>query len=331
MRRSLISFGLAALIVLIWPATALAVVDPGLGTAGNYAILASAEITDAPADGGSWISGRMGISPGLAAAITGFTTTTPPQCCGTSGPIDAGATSPAGLAKTNLTAAYTNAMNAPCPATNNFTNVNLGGLSAPLVPGVYCQTTEPVTGLSGTLTLNGPGIYIFQEGSTLTTASGSSVVLIGGAQPCDIFWQVGSSATLGSTTAFIGNIMAHDSITMNARATLWGRALAGAGGTGLTTGFVHLHNNRIIQPSGCTTGLTPNYAAPALGSPPNTPTGSTLPRSLGTIFTAVVPGSTGIPEEMRGEFPWLLLIAVGAGLGATALGISSRRRRRRNA
>jgi hypothetical protein len=324
MRRSLISVGLAAIFVLMWPASALAATDPGLGTAGNYAILASAAITDQIPAGGSWISGRMGISPGLAAAITGF----PP---GTSGPIDAGATSPAGLAKTDLTAAYTNAMNAPCPATNNLTGVNLGNRT--LVPGVYCQTSAPVTGLSGTLILNGPGIYIFQLGSTLITASGATISLIGGAQPCDIFWQVGSSVTLGSTTSFIGNILAHDSIGMDARATLWGRALAGAGGTGLTTAQVTLINNRIIQPSGCTTGLTPNYAAPALGSAPTTPTGSTLPASLGTIVTApaaVLPGNTGVPLELRGQFPWLVLIAVGAGLGATVMGVSRRRRRRRS-
>jgi hypothetical protein len=319
MRRSIVALSLAALMLLIWPATALAATDPGLGTAGNYAILAATTVTDFPPAGGSWISGRIGLSPGLAAAITGF----PP---GTSGPIDAGATSPAGVAQTDLGIAYTRAMNAPCPATHNYTNVDLGA-GKTLVPGVYCQINEPVTGMSGTLTLNGPGIYIFQEGSTLTTASGTTISLIGGAQPCDIFWQVGSSVTLGPTTAFVGNIMALDSIAMNARATLWGRALA-------RTGAVTLINNRIIQPSGCTTGLTPNYAAPALGSAPTTETGSTLPVSLGTIVTApaaVLPGNTGVPLELRGQFPWLLLIGIGAGLGASAMVISSRRRRRRNA
>jgi hypothetical protein len=324
MRRSIMSVSLAALMLLLWPATALAATDPGLGTAGNYGILAATTITDDIPAGGSWVTGRMGLSPGLAAAITGFTTSTPPGP-GTSGPIDAGATSPAGVAQTNLGTAYTNAMNAPCPATNNYANVNLGNRT--LVPGVYCQSTAPVGGLSGTLILNGPGIYIFQLGSTLITASGATISLIGGAQPCDIFWQVSSSVTLGSTTAFVGNIMALDSIAMNARATLWGRALA-------RTGAVTLINNRIIQPSGCTTGLTPNYAAPALGSAPTTETGSTLPVSLGTIVTApaaVLPGNTGVPLELRGQFPWLLLIGIGAGLGASAMVISSRRRRRRNA
>ena len=110
---------------------------------------------------------------------------------------------------------------------------------------------------------------------------------------------------------------------MNTGATLWGRALA-------HTAQVTLDTNRIIVPSGCTTGLTPNFVAPAPVAAP-VPNSGNLPATLGVIVTAVVPGSTGIPEEMRGEFPWLLLIAVGAGLGATALGLRSRRRRRRNA
>jgi len=320
MRRSVISLGLAALFVLFWPATALAATDPGLGTAGNYAILAATTITDAPAAGGSWVTGRMGLSPGVAAAITGFTTSTPPGP-GTSGPIDAGPTSAAGTAQTNLTAAYGAAVQ---PCTTDYSGVNLGGKT--LGPGVYCQTSgaTPSPTLTGTLTLNGPGIYIFLIGTTaapttLVTAPNARISLINGAQPCDIFWRVTSSATIDTTTSFIGNIMALQSIAMNNSATLWGRALA-------SNGAVTLIHNRIIQPSGCTTGLTTNYAAPAAVAGP---TGTTLPASLGTIVT-VVPGSTGIPEEMRGEFPFLLLLAVGAGLGATFLGIQSRRRRRRS-
>src|SRR4029077_18811721 len=125
-------------------------------------------------------------------------------------------------AQTNNTAAYTNAAGQPCPGTNNFTGVNLGGKI--LVPGVYCQTTAPT--LTGTLTLNGSGIYIFQIGSTLVTAPSASVALIGGAQPCPIFWQVSSSATLDTTTTFVGTIMALTSIGMNNGVTLTGRALA---------------------------------------------------------------------------------------------------------
>jgi hypothetical protein len=296
----------------MWPATAFAATDPGLGTAGNFAVLAGTTIT-ATLVTPSWVSGAMGVGPpaSTTASITGF----PPS---TSGPRSA----PVTTAQTNLTAAYGAAVQG---CTADYSGTNLGGLT--LVPGVYCQTSGAVPSppLTGTLTLNGPGIYIFLIGTTaapttLVTASNAVISLINGAQPCDIFWRVTSSATIGSGASFIGNIMALQSITMNTGATLWGRALA-------SNAAVTLDANRIIQPSGCTTGLTTNYAAPA---PVAAPTGSTLPASLGTIVVA--PGATGIPDELiRGQFPFLLLIAGAAGIAATTLGIRSRRRRRRKA
>ena len=284
--RIFVSAFLVALVMAIWPLTVLAATDPGLASAGNFAVLAGTTVTNT---GPSWITGQVGVAPG--SAVTGF----PP---GTSGPQHKG-DSVATTAQTDLTAAYTNAAAQPCPGTNNFTGVNLGGKN--LVPGVYCQTTAPT--LTGTLTLNGSGIYIFQIGSTLVTASGASVVLIGGAQPCQVFWQVGSSATIATSTTFIGNIMALTSIAMQTGATLNGRALA-------RNGAVTLDTNRIIQSSGCGYGV-PTYVPP--------PGGNILPATL------------GVPHELIGEVPWLLLIAAGSGLAAVVLGVSSRRRRRRNA
>jgi hypothetical protein len=200
-------------------------------------------------------------------------------------------------------------MNAPCPASHNLSGQNLGGKT--LVPGVYCLTTAPT--LTGTLTLNGSGAYIFQIGSTLIAAAGSRVSLIGGAQPCDIFWQVSSSATLRTTSAFVGNIMALTDVHMQTRATLEGRALA-------RNGAVTLDTNRIIQPGGC------GFSAPAVGTPPVWGSVTPLPLSLGFSLSLA---STGIPLELRGSFPWLLVIGAGGGLGAIALGVSSARRRRR--
>ena len=283
--RSGLSLALAALGVLVWPASALAATDPGLGTAGNFAVLAGTTVTNT---GPTWITGELGVAPG--SAVTGF----PPGTSGVQHKGDSVATT----AQTNLTAAYVNAAAQPCPGTNNFTGVNLGGKN--LVPGVYCQTTAPA--LTGTLTLNGSGIYIFQIGSTLVTASGARVVLIGGAQPCQVFWQVGSSATIATSTTFIGNIMALTSIAMQTGATLNGRALA-------RNGAVTLDTNRIIQSSGCGYGVPAFVAAPS---------GNVLPANL------------GIPDEMRGEFPWLLLIGAGAGAAVVGLGLGSARRRRRN-
>lgn len=284
--RLLAPLFLAALLGALAPLTAFAATDPGLGGAGNFAVLAGTTVTNT---GPSWITGEVGVAPG--SAVTGF----PP---GTSGPQHKG-DSVATTAQTNLTAAYTNAAAQPCPGTNNFTGVNLGGKN--LVPGVYCQTTAP--SLTGTLTLNGSGVYIFQIGSTLVTASGARVVLTGGAQPCQIFWQVGSSATIATSTTFVGTVMALTSIAMQTGATLNGRALA-------RNGAVTLDTNRIIQSSGC------GYSVPGFVGPP---TGNILPATL------------GVPSELIGEVPWLLLIAIGSGIAASVLAISSRRRRRRNA
>ena len=283
MRRSLLSVSLAALVFLIWPASALAATNPGLGTAGTFAVLAGTTVTNT---GPSWITGHLGVSPGCA--VTGF----PPGTSGVRHKCDAVALT----AKTNLTAAYVNAAAQPCPGGNNFTGVNLGGKS--LVPGVYCQTTAPT--LTGTLTLNGSGIYIFQIGGTLVTASGARVRLIGGAQPCQIFWQVKSSVTIATSTMMVGTIMALTSIAMQTGATLNGRALA-------RNGAVTLDTNRIIQPSGC------GFAAPTYVPPPS---------------SNVLPATLGIPQELLGSFPWLLVVGIGAGVGATALGVSARRRRR---
>jgi len=306
MRRSIISISLAGLTLLMWPATAFAATDPGLGTAGNFAVLAGTG-TSLTNTGPSWVTGQIGA----AAGITGF----PPGTAGPQHNADAVYTT----AQTDLVAAYNGASQT---TTTDYSNVNLGGKT--LTPGVFNQSTAPT--LTGTLTLNGPGIYIFKIGSTLVTAAGApgaaaaKVVLIGGAQPCDIFWQVASSATINPYTQFVGTIMAMTSIQMLTGATLWGRALA-------RTAAVTLDTNRIIQPSGCTTGLTTTYTAPAYVPPPS---GNTLPASLGTIVVA--PGATGIPDElMRGQFPFLLLIAIAAGIAATTLGIRSRRRRRRQA
>jgi Ice-binding-like len=292
MRRPVISLALAALVLLIWPASALAATDPGLGGALPFGVLAGTTVTNT---GATVITGELGVAPGTA--VTGF----PPGLAGPQHNGDSVATT----AQTNLTAAFVNASAAaqPCAPANDFTGSNLGGRT--LVPGVYCQTTAPT--LTGTLTLNGSGIYIFQIGGTLITAPGATVITIGGAAPCQVFWVVASSATLDTTTTFVGTIMALTDISMNNGVTLNGRALA-------RNGQVSMINDRIIIPTGC------GFVPPVLTSP--TPGAGTTPAA-----GAVVPGSTGVPPDMGS--PWLILMAGGAGLGAAALGWSSRRRRRR--
>jgi hypothetical protein len=204
-----------------------------LGTAGNFAVLAASAVTNT---GPSVITGNVGISANSIASITGFPpgTVVPPSTI-------QGEDATTITAQNDLTTAYNNAMTQA--STANLTGQNLGGLT--LGPGVY--TFNNSAQLTGTLVLSGAGFYIFQIGSTLTTASAAAVVAINGADAADIFWQVGSSATLGTTTSFIGNILAEASISLNTGATVAGSLLA-------RTGAVTLETNTATFAAGTTPG-----------------------------------------------------------------------------
>ena len=137
----------------------------------------------------------------------------------------------------DLTTAYNYAAAAPGGA---VLPADIGGET--LAPGVYKTTSaQPSLGITGNLTLSGNGVYIFQIVSTLTTAANNSdVILSGGATAQDVFWQVGSSATLGTTTTFAGTIMAQASISLDTGATLNGRALARTGAVTLLSNPVNV-------------------------------------------------------------------------------------------
>ena len=146
-----------------------------------------------------------------------------------------------------------------------MTGTDLGGLT--LTPGVYCFSTSAQ--LTGPLTLNALGdpnaVWVFRIGSTLTTASGSSVVFSGGVgNACAVQWRVGSSATLGTTTSFVGNILAQASITLNNGASLVGRALA-------RTGAVTLDANNVAAFTACGAGSGAGGVPPPF-PPPGVPT-----------------------------------------------------------
>jgi type VI secretion system secreted protein VgrG len=209
-------------------ASPLAQTAPTLGTAASFAVLGGSTVTNT---GPTTVSGDLGVSPGTA--VTGF----PPGTV-TNGTIHA-ADAVAAQAQSAVTTAYNSLAGQPCPPGNNFTGTDLGGRT--LVPGVYCFSTSAQ--LTGTLTLDAQGdagaVFIFQIGSTLTTASGSSVLLINGASPCNVFWQVGSSATLGTATSFVGNILALTSIALNTGANITsGRALARNGAVTMDTNTI---------------------------------------------------------------------------------------------
>jgi len=188
-------------------------INVNLGTAEAFAVLAGSTVTNT---GFTNVYGNLGVWPG--SAVTGFP---PGIVTGTIHANDAVALQ----AQSDLTAAYIFAAGQGCEI--DLTGQDLGGLT--LNPGVYCFGSSAQ--LTGTVTLNGQGdpnaVFVFQIGSTLTTASSSSVVFINGGQGDSVFWQVGSSATLGTTTEFAGNILAFTSITLNTDANIHcGRALA---------------------------------------------------------------------------------------------------------
>jgi hypothetical protein len=211
----------------------------GLGTADDFGVLASSTVTNT---GPTVVTGDLGVSPGTA--CTGFQAPCTGGGPGTvNGTIYTGPGGVAGGAQSDLTTAYNDAAGRPC--TSDKTGQDLGGQN--LTAGVYCFSSS--AGLTGALTLTGDAddVFIFQIGSTLTTASSSTVNLTGGAQSCNVFWQVGSSATLGTTTTFRGNILANASIDVNNGVTVDGRLLA-------DTGAVTLINDTVTRARCATSG-----------------------------------------------------------------------------
>jgi hypothetical protein len=216
---------LSLIATLALSGTARAQAPVPLGTADAFAVLAGTTVTNT---GPTVVNGDLGVSPG--AAIVGF----PPGVV--NGNVHS-ADATAAQAQLDLTTAYNNAAGQPTTAT---IPTQLGG--ATLGPGVYDSAAGDFD-ITGTLTLDGQGdpnaIFIFKTASTLVTAAGNSQVdLVNGARSCNVFWQVGSSATLGTNTVFRGNILALTSITATTGAVVDGRLLARNGAVTLDTNTV---------------------------------------------------------------------------------------------
>jgi hypothetical protein len=269
-----------------------------LGTAQTYGVLGGSTVTNT---GATVINGDLGVSPG--SALVGF----PP---GTSTGATNVANAAALQAQSDVTTAYNALAGQACGTTLTG---DLGGRT--LVAGVYCFASSAQ--LTGTLTLDAQGnpnaVFIFQVGSTLTTASNASVVLINGALACNAWWQVGSSATLGTGTAFQGNVLALTSITLVTGASISGRALA-------RNGAVTLDTNAITVPA----------CAGAPPCPTITLTPTTLPPAvIGTVYSAnlATSGTTATPSTFAATGslpPGLTLAGNGAITGTpTAVGIFS--------
>jgi type VI secretion system secreted protein VgrG len=206
---------------------ALGEAGPALGSAASFAVLGASTVTNT---GATTISGSLGVSPGLA--ITGF----PPG-------IVIGGTTHAGdavalQAQTDVGTAYDLLSAEACSA--DLTGKDLGGMT--LTPGVYCFSSSAQ--LTGDLVLDAAGradaVFVFKMASTLTTASHASVRMINGGSECGVFWQVGSSATLGTGTELVGNVLALASITLTTGVKVSGRALARTGAVTMDTNAVSL-------------------------------------------------------------------------------------------
>ena len=218
-------------------------VAPNLGSARSFAVLAASTVTNT---GVSAINGDLGLSPGIS--VTGFP---PGMLAGTqhiSDPMTA-------QAQLDLTAAYNDAAGRTLGAITLAGN--LGGMT--LAPGLY-KSTSSLEISSGDLTLDAQGdanaVYIFQMGSTFVSTVGRKIILAGGAQAANIYWQVGSSATLGVSSVFKGNIMALASITANNGASVDGRLLA-------RTAAVTLDNN-VVNVTAASVSPVPVVEAPGV-------------------------------------------------------------------
>jgi hypothetical protein len=242
-----------------------------LGTVSPFVVLGGSTVTNT---GPSVLNGDLGVAPGTA--LTGFGL--PAVVNGATHDNDG----VANQAKADLGTAYDVAAGQPVSGANDLTGTNLG--NRVLTAGAYRYTSSAQ--LTGPLTLDAAGDpnaqFVFEISSALTTASASSVVLVNGASPCNVFWQVGTSATLGSTTAFKGNLMALASISLNNAVTVQGRMLARNGQISLI--------NDVIDGSMCGT----SSSAP-------TPT----PTSGGGTGSGTTPGSTGsqAPPASRSGTP----------------------------
>jgi hypothetical protein len=217
MKRLLLVICMLSIGNLAWAQSA-----PPLGSAQSLAVLGATTVTST---GATVVTGDVGVSPGTA--VTGFPTVTRGTIVGPAA---------AATAQADANTAYAALLAQPCRS--NLSGLILGTTpgAVTLSPGVYCFNDSAQ--LTGTLTLSGNGVYIFQMGSTLTTASNSSVVLANGAMAGNVFWQVGSSATIGTNTIFVGSILAKVSDTANTGASVDGRIFALTGAVTLDTNAI---------------------------------------------------------------------------------------------
>ncbi|MBT2489436.1 DUF3494 domain-containing protein [Streptomyces sp. ISL-96] len=273
---SALAVTVAAVMVAVTPTQALAIATPvPLGTAASFSVLAGSEVTNT---GPSVIDHDLGVHPGTA--ISGFP---PGVVLGEVHSADAVAQQ----AKSDLVQAYNNAAG---QATDFALPAGIGNGDT-LLPGVH--TAVSGVGLNGDLILDAGGnpnaVWVFQIPEALTTASSSRVLLTNGASACNVYWQIGSSATLGTDSTFVGTIMALTSISVTTGANIEGRALA-------RNGAVTLDTNRIfLGECATTTGGTTS------GTTTGTTSGTTTGTTTGGTTTGTTTGGGSISGNTAGN------------------------------
>jgi len=262
-----------------------AVSKVGLGTATSFAVLAGQHITDVPS---SVITGNVGLSPASGSFYSGLTSA---EVTGTIYAVDGAGpggsvNNPALLttAKNDLTTAYLNAANQTPATVLSGSDNQLGGQT--LTAGIYSFGHANTANLTAAtpLILNGQGnadsVFIFQASSDLIMASASSIQLINGAQACNVYWQVTSSATLGTGSTFVGTIMALTSITDNGSSTVSGRLLA-------RNADVVLNKTTITVPA-CTTPDSSTTSSSTSSTTPTLPNTGLSPKDTSGISWGLI-------------------------------------------
>ncbi|TAN31294.1 MAG: DUF3494 domain-containing protein [Actinomycetota bacterium] len=300
------TISLVVLLVASGTAQATVAVVP-LGTSGSFAVLAGTGITNT---GTTTINGNIGSYP--TGSETGFASLV---LNGTNYPAD----TTSQVAQNDLVTAYNDA------AAEGPTTAIAGGTLGveTLTPGVY--NSGSTIQLNGPLTLNGNNnpnsVFVFQAGSGLTTASASQVILENGAQACNVFWQVGSSATLGSGSSFQGTILASASVTLGSSAVVSGRLLA-------HTGDVTLISNTVTVPT-CISSVVTTTTTTTVPASTTTTSASTTTTGAGptagpttTTSPATAPATITVPPTNTGKpwagWPWWTGTAI-LGVGGIAL------------
>lgn len=289
-KNSIIAASVASVALgLVVAVSVFAATFVSLGTADNFAIMANTAITDA---GLSTISGDVGLTPNAGSNYSGLAAV---DVTGTIYAVDA--TGPAGSVNNPglLTAAKDDVIEAydDAAAQTPFTTLGSSELGGTVITAGTYNSSAGTFGITGTLTLDAEGdpdaVFIFKTASTLTTAGSSIVSLINGAQACNVFWQVGSSATLGTNSTFKGNILALTSATLTTGANVEGRVL-------VRNGAVTLDDN-IVTRATCAVPPPPPAPSPA---PSPSPSPSTPSGGGGSNYFAPLPliNVTKIPSPL---------------------------------